>query len=184
MAHQTHYEVLVKQNGRWEIYGRHSAAEKDQAIEEAKALDGQKHVQGVKVIQEIYDPEDGSSKEYNVYAPGQKKYQPPRKKTPGKGKKTSAQQKENGKNSSPGNRKKKKKKTARSLTSIILNIAMISGFSFVVGALFTWFTYMFLTDANMSANAITNILFIVFLATFVISAIPMAIVFLGKESSD
>jgi hypothetical protein len=44
MAHQTHYEVHVKQNGRWEIHGRHSQAEKEQAIEEAKSLDGQKHI--------------------------------------------------------------------------------------------------------------------------------------------
>ncbi len=182
MAHQTHYEVLVKQNGRWEIHGRHGQGEKEQAIEEAKALDGQKHIQGVKVIQEIFDPDEGTSKEYNVYAPGQKKYQPPRKHA----KKSPEAADEDGDVSPVGskNGKNKKKKNSRSLVSILLSIAMISAFSMVVGALFTWFTGMYLADMKMSANAQTNILFIVFLSTFVIAAIPMAIVFLGKNDDS
>jgi hypothetical protein len=184
MAHQTHYEVLVKQNGRWEIHGRHSSSEKDQAIEEAKALDGQKHIQGVKVIQEIFDPDEGTSKEYNVYAPGQKKYQPPRKQTK---KKSEEETEEDATSPSSKNRKNiknKKKKSTKSFVSIVLSIAMISGFSTVVGALFTWFTGMYLADMDISSNAQTNILFIVFLSTFVIAAIPMAIVFLGKDSDS
>ena len=59
MAHQTHYEVHVKQNGRWEIHARHSAGEKELAIDEAKSMDAMKHIQAVKVIQEIFDPEEG-----------------------------------------------------------------------------------------------------------------------------
>lgn len=181
MAHQTHYEVLVKQNGRWEIHGRHGAAEKEQAIEEAKALDGQKHIQGVKVIQEIFDPDEGTSKEYNVYAPGQKKYQPPRRKT----QKEKDAEKEAAESAAPArSRKKGKPKKARSFLSIILLIALISGFSTVVGGLFTWFTGMYLVETNISDNAQTNILFIVFLSTFVIASIPMAIVFLGKSDDD
>ncbi|NQU59194.1 MAG: hypothetical protein HQ513_18340 [Rhodospirillales bacterium] len=177
MAHQTHYEVHVKQNGRWEIHGRHQQAEKEQAIEEAKALDGQKHIQAVKVIQEIYDPDDGSSKEYNVYAPGQKKYQPPRK----SGKKDAAKDDEKG---DAVARRPKKAKSGRTMVSILLSIALISGFSAIVGALFTWFTSMFLGDSNISGNAQSNILFIVFLSVFVIAAIPMAMVFLGKSDDD
>ena len=179
MAHQTHYEVLVKQNGRWEIHGRHTQAEKEQAIEEAKSLDGQKHIQAVKVIQEIYDPEDGSSKEYNVYAPGQKKYQPPRKKT-----KKDIEKEEAEEETKTVAKRLKKPVKGRSLVSILMSIALISGFSTIVGALFTWFTGMFLADTGVSGNAQTNILFIVFLSVFVIAAIPMAIVFLGKGDDD
>jgi len=177
MTHQTHYEVHVKQNGRWEIHGRHTQSEKEQAIEEAKALDGQKHIQAVKVIQEIYDPEDGSSKEYNVYAPGQKKYQPPVK---AKKKVSEVEEVE----AADRPKKGKKAKSGRSLTSIIMSIALISAFSTIVGALFTWFTGMFLVDTNINGNAQTNILFIVFLSVFVIAAIPMAIVFLGNNDDD
>ena len=179
MAHQTHYEVHVKQNGRWEIHGRHTQAEKEQAIEEAKSLDGQKHIQAVKVIQEIYDPEDCSSKEYNVYAPGQKKYQPPRKKT-----KKDIEKEEAEEETKTVAKRLKKPVKGRSLVSILMSIALISGFSTIVGALFTWFTGMFLADTGVSGNAQTNILFIVFLSVFVIAAIPMAIVFLGKGDDD
>lgn len=180
MAHQTHYEVHVKQNGRWQIQSRHPQAEKEQAIEEAKSLDGQKHIQAVKVIQEIYDPEDGTSKEYNVYAPGQKKYQPPHKKSA----KDKAREAAESDAKTTVRRRKKTPVKGRSLGKILMNIALISGFSTIVGAMFTWFTGMFLVDAGISGNAQTNILFIVFLSVFVIAAIPMAIVFLGKGSDD
>ncbi len=180
MAHQTHYEVHVKQNGRWEIHGRHTQAEKEQAIEEAKSLDGQKHIQAVKVIQESYDPEDGSSKEYNVYAPGQKKYQPPRKQS----KKDVAREAEVEAATASAKKGKKSAKKGRSLAGILMSIALISGFSTVVSAMFTWFTSMFLADADISGNAQSNILFIVFLSVFVIAAIPMAIVFLGNNGDD
>jgi hypothetical protein len=132
------------------------------------------------VIQEIYDPEEGSSKEYNVYAPGQKKYQPPRKKT----KKETAKEEAEEETRTAAARSKKPAKSGRSLVSILMSIALISAFSTIVGALFTWFTGMFLADSGVSGNAQTNILFIVFLSVFVIAAIPMAIVFLGKNDDD
>ena len=74
MDHETHYEVLVMQNGRWEISSRHQASEEDEAVEVAKSLDAQKHIESVKVIREVFDPEEGTSKEYNVYTSGQKNY--------------------------------------------------------------------------------------------------------------
>ncbi len=174
MAHQTHYEVLVKQDGRWEIHARYSQSEKEQAIEEAKTLDGQKHVQGIKVIQEIFDPEEGTSKEYNVYAPGQKKHHPPQSST-----KKPSDKKVEGKAEATKHTKKKKK--SRSFARILILIALISGFSAIVGAMFTWFVGMYLADFGITGNTQINILFIVFVSAFVISAIPMAMVFLGKE---
>ena len=177
MPHQTHYEVLAKQSGHWELFGRHSQSEKEQAIEEAKALDGQKYIQSVKVIQEIYDPEDGTSREYNVYSSGKKRYHPPHKLTNKKPDKEVQEKIET-------DRHDNKKKSSRSFASTLVNIALISGFSAIVGALFTWFTGMYLAEADMSDNAQSNILFLVFLATFVVAAIPMAIVFLGKDNGS
>lgn len=178
MAHQTNYEVHVKQNGRWEIQSRHGHADKEKAIEEAKTLDNQKHIQSVKVIQEVFDTEEGTSKEYNVYAPGQTKYRPQKHKTA-----NGADGTENGGRDVPARHKKKKKKS-RSLNGILLSIALISAFSTIVGAMFTWFTGMFLVEMDISDNAQTNILFIVFLSVFVIAAVPMAIVFLGRNDDD
>ena len=70
MALQTHYEVLVKQDGRWEINSRHRASEKDKAIEIAKSLEVQKDIESVKVLREVFDPKEGTSKESTLYTPG------------------------------------------------------------------------------------------------------------------
>jgi len=180
MAHQTSYEVHVKQTGRWEIHARYSATEKEKAIEEAKALDAQAHIEAVKVIQEIYDPAEGVSKEYNVYAPGQKKHIP--KRTTGKGANKEEQQEEGELDAAKP--KIRKKADSRSMAAILIKIAVISGASSIIGAMFTWFTSMALTETDIGHNAQLNILFIVFLATFVISAIPMAIVFLNSSDDN
>jgi len=176
MAHSTHYEVHVKQNGRWEIHARHSAADKELAIEEAKSLDTSKHIEAVKVIQEIYDPEDGTSKEYNVYAPGQKKYHPPRKT-----KLAAPESKVADSRGTSSSKTKAKPKSRESFTVLLLKILGITIFSSIVGSLFTWFVSMFIVDSTITDNAQTNILFLTFLVTFVMGAIPMAIVFLNKK---
>jgi len=180
MAHQTHYEVHVKHGGRWEIHARHEASEKESAIEEAKALYALKHIQSVKVIQEIFDPDEGLSKEYNVYTPDQAR-QPPRK----NGARSPA--KKAGKNAArdgdPVRRelKESKAKPKTPISVILLRMSGIISFSIIVGSMFTWFTSMVLSDSSIGENAQANILFIVFLVVFVISAIPMAMVFLNNE---
>ena len=79
MKNKTQYEVLFKQNGRWEINSQYQASEEDEAIEEAKYLEGQKHIEDVKVIREVFDIKEGTSEEFDVYRPGKKKYRPPSK---------------------------------------------------------------------------------------------------------
>lgn len=178
MAHETHYEILVKQGGRWEIHARHDSANKGHAIEEAKTLDALKHVQAVKVIQEIFDPEEGLSKEFSIYS-SDKGGGPPKKSAP-KNSKKKGKKRDAG---DPVRREIKIKKSEPKLPLDVMLVRMsgIVAFSCVIGAMFTWFASMVLTDSSISVNAQYNILFIVFLIVFVISAIPMAIVFLGKE---
>lgn len=182
MAHETHYEVHVKQGGRWEIHARHESSEKEQAIEEAKALNALKHVQSVKVIQEIFDPEEGLSKEYNVYTPDQTKRRVRKGAYKGSAKKArkKAAQAEAGEDDGKG-AKKKKSPPKVPVSVILLRMSGIITFSIIVGSMFTWFASMVLADSSIGENAQANILFIVFLVVFVISAIPMAMVFLGKE---
>ena len=43
---------------------------KDKAIEIAKSLEVQKDIESVKVLREVFDPEEGTSKESTVYTPG------------------------------------------------------------------------------------------------------------------
>lgn len=173
-----HYEVMVKQGGRWEIHARHDANGKEAAINEAKILDGQKHVEAVKVIQEVYDPEDGTSREFNVYTPGQsqgaKRKMPP----PGAAKAHSAKKEDH---VDLDLSKLKIPKKRRSFSSLILRMIGIAAFSAAVAAMFTFFAAMVLEDSGMKGNAQLNMLIIVGLVSFVIAAIPMAIVFLGEE---
>ena len=173
MAHTTHYEIHVKQKGRWEIHARYSASEKEASIEEAKNLDTLKHIDSVKVIQEIYNPDDGTSKEYNVYAPGQKKRHPAgrapsAKKTPDQ---------EAGRSASS----RKKEKPRDSFSGLILKILAITVFGSVIGGLFTWFVSMVIVETTISNSAQFNILIFTFLLTFVMAAVPMAIVFLNTK---
>ncbi|MHA1597127.1 MAG: hypothetical protein ACTSV1_00245 [Alphaproteobacteria bacterium] len=196
MAHQTHYEVHVKQNGRWEIHARHPAGEKELAIEEAKSLDSMKHIQTVKVIQEIFDPDEGLSKEYNVYTPGEPRRTPAKRggaKAPALRAKEKAEaiargetveDDEDGEETDNKAGKNKKPHKSRPIASILLRMTGIVVFSLVVGTMFTWFASMLMGDSSIGENAQANILFIIFLVVFVISAIPMAMVFLGKEDDD
>lgn len=176
MAHTTHYEVHVKQNGRWEIHARYTATEKEASIEEAKSLDTMKHIESVKVIQEIYDLDDGTSKEYSVYAPGQKKYRPPSRHS-------TTQSSATGNESGPASRGKSTKNRSAnvSLAGLIWRMLAITVFSTLVGGLFTWFVSMVTEETSITQNAQINIMIITFLVTFVMAAIPMALIFLGNK---
>jgi adenylate cyclase len=66
MAMQTHYEVHVQQGGRWSIHAQFDGSSRDQAIDEAKALDAG-GVGNVKVIREVYDTTEGTHRDYVIY---------------------------------------------------------------------------------------------------------------------
>jgi adenylate cyclase len=66
MAMQTHYEVHVQQGGRWSIHAQFDSAQRDQAVEEAKQLDSH-GVGSVKVIREVYDTTEGTHRDYVIY---------------------------------------------------------------------------------------------------------------------
>ena len=70
MTHEIHYDVFVKEDGRWEINSSHQASEEDKAVEIAKSLDAQRNIESVKVIREVFDPEEGTTKTSTIYTPG------------------------------------------------------------------------------------------------------------------
>ena len=65
MAKQTQFEVLTLKNSEWQTDTHDS--DRDEAIEEARNLYGQGHLEGVKVIGEIYDDQTGTSKEQTIF---------------------------------------------------------------------------------------------------------------------
>ena len=141
MANQTQYEVLSKQNGRWEINNQYHASEEDEAIKEAKSLEELNHIEDVKVIREVFYPEEGISREYNIYQPSKKKYRPPSKfpkKNPIKEK------------ASHEKVLLKNIKRGPSLHNTLINIILVCGFSIFAVAAFTWFASKHITDIFVS----------------------------------
>ena len=67
MPLQTNYEVHVQQGGRWSIHAQYDSHQKDVAIEEAKKVDSQGNIGAVKVIREVYDPTEGTHRNYIIY---------------------------------------------------------------------------------------------------------------------
>ena len=65
MAKQTQFEVLTLKNGDWQTDTHYS--DREEALDEARNLYGQGHLDGVKVIGEIYDDRTGESKEQTIF---------------------------------------------------------------------------------------------------------------------
>jgi hypothetical protein len=131
MAKQTQYEVLFKQDGRWEINSQHLESEEEDAIKEAKDLEKLNHIEDVKVIREVFDPKEGTSKEFDVYTPGKKKYRPPSKYP-----KKASEDVETPKKKTFSSNKRK----GPSLHYTLMNIIVVCSFSIFLVAVFTWFT--------------------------------------------
>ena len=60
-------ELYVKSKDRWLIDATFPGHQESIAIEDAKQLASQKHVQAVKVIREMTDPATGSKQEKTVF---------------------------------------------------------------------------------------------------------------------
>ncbi len=67
MPVQTHYEVHVLQGSRWSIHAQFEGGQKEMAVDEGKMLDRQPGIDGVKVIREVYDPAQSTHRDYVIY---------------------------------------------------------------------------------------------------------------------
>lgn len=65
---ETHYELYVKQNNRWILEANFQAHQREEAIEEAKQLGRQGHIQAVKVVREQRNPKSGLTRESTIYS--------------------------------------------------------------------------------------------------------------------
>ncbi|MBL4614767.1 MAG: hypothetical protein JKY27_07835 [Magnetovibrio sp.] len=67
MVGSTSYEVQVMQGGKWRIHAHFPPSARDDAIEEAKALESMPGVAGIKVVRDEYDDRTGLHKEHIIY---------------------------------------------------------------------------------------------------------------------
>jgi hypothetical protein len=65
MSTQTLFEVLTLKGGQWQVDSTYQ--QREEAIEMARGLFGEKIYQGVKVIQDKYDPATGDTRESVIY---------------------------------------------------------------------------------------------------------------------
>ncbi|MBL6598041.1 MAG: hypothetical protein ISP41_04055 [Alphaproteobacteria bacterium] len=65
MSTQTLFEVHTLKGGQWQVDSTYQ--NRDEAIEVARGLFGEKVFQGVKVIQDKYDPRTGDNRESVIY---------------------------------------------------------------------------------------------------------------------
>ena len=65
---ETHCELYVKQNNRWILEANFQTHQREEALEEAKQLGRQGHIQAVKVVREQRNPKSGLTRETTIYS--------------------------------------------------------------------------------------------------------------------
>ena len=194
MAGQTTYEVYVLQGTRWEIHSRYNAVQKDAAIQEAKSLEVTPNIDATKVVKEIYNAKDGVSEEYTIY-----KSEALKKKTPtvrevfaaapnsaARAARAAADPPaphRTAKPKRPATRRraapKRRQQKKSSILNLVVKVLLVMLFSMTVAAVSTAvgamnLPYTDLFGISMAGNSRTNVLFIVFVVSFVLSALMTA----------
>ena len=67
MAREVTIEILIQQEARWQIHAQYPEAQREAAIEEAKALSKVSGNDSAKMLRKVYDSETGSSTESTLY---------------------------------------------------------------------------------------------------------------------
>ncbi|MBC8269953.1 MAG: adenylate/guanylate cyclase domain-containing protein [Rhodospirillaceae bacterium] len=209
MAKQIIFEVHVFQNGRWEIQGRHESSEMKAAIADAKGLDQLPNIDMVKVILEEYDDETGHTTENIVYRSAgmadseggpismASKVRAEKKSNSSFGGSSassagssffdddddddfdddfsSARARKSARARRPGGPRK------TTFVGVLVKILLIILFSVTIAALMAGGAIMFLRDTSLSSNVQTNIVFVMFIVIFLLSAVVMSMNFMRKD---
>lgn len=64
---ESNFEVYSKSGGRWMLEARYGAHEKNAALADAKDMERQSNIEGVRVVHGIHNPGTGETKEKTVY---------------------------------------------------------------------------------------------------------------------
>lgn len=71
----TSYEIYVRQKGsdRWMLDSRYGTSDKQEAIDDAKEIARQTHIEAVRVVREIHNPETNTTRDTVVFTTSGKK---------------------------------------------------------------------------------------------------------------
>ena len=209
MSLEVSFEVHVMQKGRWEMMARYPGRKKDAAIQDAIVMGKVSGVEGVRVIRESYNNETGLSDESTVYTSPNLK-DPAADKEPvgtGVGESRTASTSKPARASfhrkpasadepvdmaDVGEKKKAAAVTQKpankgpqsSFLTVIVKLLFVLLFSAIVAGLFSWMSVVWLSGSKFSANAQTNTIFVIFVVTFILSAISMYRTFMSKDTLD
>lgn len=62
------YELYTQVKGRWNLEARYANAEREDALNDAKNLSHDGHIDAVRLVRETYDPDRGASREATIYS--------------------------------------------------------------------------------------------------------------------
>ncbi len=181
--HDIHFEVMVRQNGRWEIHARYPKTKQDIAVRDAQSLESISTIEEVRVVRESYDSNSGMSVEATVYpkpkdkprAPKKTASQPKPKKIVRKKSAPATPSPKNGKKNKPEKEPGENKKNT-SLGGLFLKLFFAVMVSIVIALVTMAMTIPFLQDMKFSPSVYKGLLTGVFAVVFTAS-----IVFFGKS---
>jgi hypothetical protein len=70
---EINYELYVKQNNRWILEAHFQAHQREEAVDDAKQMAQQEHIESVKVVREQRNPATGLNRETTIYSSETKK---------------------------------------------------------------------------------------------------------------
>ncbi|MBO6946939.1 MAG: adenylate/guanylate cyclase domain-containing protein [Rhodospirillales bacterium] len=202
----TQFEVQVQQGQRWSIHAQFGSFQKEAAVEEARGLERMPGISAVKVVREVYDPDRGTSQEFVIYKSAGVKTLDPHETdatSTADAKKSWSDEEDDGDASDEelsnafssltdddahARRKKAAGKQKEStLTLVIVKLLMVALISLTIAGFFTFMASSLISGkvlfgTTMKGNAESNVLFVVFVGTFLLSALMMASSLLKKTT--
>lgn len=187
------FEVHVLRWDQWELHGRYRAGQKELAVKDGRSLEKVSSIKAVRVIR-AFDPKQGLHQETTLYeSPNLSEAEKRRRghepgRTKGIARENSGSDKESrrgiGKKfkSGAGARTKQTKSKPRSTGfAVLVKLVLITVFSLIFGGLAVGLASVWLDEVSLGRDVHSNILFGIFLGTFLISAVIMALTFLSDE---
>jgi len=204
------YEVHVKQQGRWTMQARYEDGQEGAAVEEAKNLESMPGISATKVIRESYDPEEGTSLESIVYKSSERaEYEakkaasaaprapkpaaaapPPSAPGPAPAPAPAAAPKrprpERGPSADAWEDFEADEQEKSSVGGTMAKIGLITVFSIATATLATMMTGHYLGHVVLMGYDLGDAKTLVglFIAVFLLTAVPTSFIFLSKESLD
>ncbi len=203
----TQFEVQVQQGSRWSIHAQFGPFQKESAVTEAKSLEKIPSITAVKVIREVYDPDSGTSQEFVIYKSAGVSSLDSHETDATDPSKQEEEQKaswmyddsgadndfyndddtEEGMFGEAVAKSKPTKKKESSLTLIVVKLLLVALISLTIAGFFTFMTSSViggktLFGVRLVGNAEANVLFIVFIGTFLLASLMMASSMLKRET--